>query len=88
MNERQETTDFNIQKEADMAMDNTTTTETATLTPRQRVAAMIDDLAASGCQGEHILQHIERQIAGFSTESRKLAFFWSKFTEAEMSEAT
>ena len=59
----------------------------ATPTPRQRVAAMIDDLVAKGREGEHILQQIERQTVGFSSKQQRLGFFWSKFTEDEMNEA-
>ncbi|WP_028711371.1 hypothetical protein [Paracoccus sp. J55] len=51
--------------------------ESATLSPREHVAKMIDTLAAKGWQGEHILQMIERQTLGFSTEQKRIAFFWS-----------
>ena len=66
---------------------NTNAFEAATPTPRQRVAAMISDLAAEGLEGEHILQQIERQIVGYSSKHHRLGFFWSKFAEDEMSEA-
>ena len=63
------------------------TASAATSTPRQRVAAMIVDLAAKGLEGEHILQQIERQVVGYSSKQQRLGFFWSKFTDDEMSEA-
>lgn len=58
----------------------------ATPTPRQRVIAMIDDLAANGAQGEQILASLERQVIGFSPKQQRLGFFWTKFSEDEMSE--
>lgn len=69
-------------------MDNSNMTPpvAATLSPRERVAAMIDDLAALGTKGEDILKRIECQIVGFSHKQRKLAFFWEKFTDSEMGE--
>lgn len=71
-----------------MAQYCTKTPETATFTPRQRVAAMIDDLAAKGWQGEHVLQMAERQIVGFSTEHKKLVFWWdAPLTEDQEGEA-
>ncbi|WP_439559890.1 hypothetical protein [Roseinatronobacter sp.] len=68
-------TETTIHKEADMALYSTKTPEAATMSPRQHVAAMIDDLAANGLQGEHILQMIERRVLSFSNENKKLAFF-------------
>lgn len=65
---------------------NTTAPMAATLSPRERVAAMIDDLAACGTKGEDILKRIEGQTVGFSSRQLKLAFFWAKFTDSEMGE--
>jgi hypothetical protein len=56
----------------------------ATLTPREHVTAMIEHLAAKSWQGEHILQMIERHIAGYSPEDKKLAFGTSRLlTDAD-----
>lgn len=56
---------------------NATTPATgeAIQSPREYVAAMIDDLAAKGWKGEHILKMIERQTLCFSDEQKRLAFF-------------
>ncbi len=70
-----------------MANTTTTTPEKGCPTPRQRVAALIDDMITQGSQGETILQHVERQVVGFSGKHRRLGFFWAKFTDDEMDEA-
>ena len=69
-----------------MAYTYNNTSETATISPQQRVVAMIDDLAAKGRHGELILQQIERQVVGFSSKNLRLAFFWTKIAEAKQGE--
>ena len=56
----------------------TTAPSAATLSPRERVAARIDNQIANGAKGEHILQIIERQTLGFSAEHKKLAFITAR----------
>lgn len=69
-----------------MAYTYNNTSETATISPRHRVVAMIDDFTAKGRQGELILQQIERQVVGFSSKNLRLAFFWAKIAEAKKGE--
>lgn len=46
-----------------------------TASPREHVAAQVEELARRGWSGEHILQVVERQAFGFEPTRRKLAFF-------------
>lgn len=66
-----------------MAQDCTKTPETATYSPREYVAAMIDHLAAKGWQGEHILQMIEKRILALSVKDKRLVFYHSGLVSDE-----
>lgn len=45
------------------------------LTPRERVAALIEDAAGKNLSGEQILQLIEKRTLGYDKAAQKVVFF-------------